>query len=189
MLPRQTLTTHAWPTRHNQRAQTDAPADRAAGPGMLSWRLVRKIDVFNHIYPPGFRARLMQVAPGNTDVDRRIRAVPMVADLDVRFRVMDAFADYQQVLSLPTPPLENMADAGGAADLARAANDGMAELVARHPHRFPALVPPLSYAGADVAGKEAARAIADLGACVVQMFTNVRGMPIAGARYLPVFEL
>ena len=35
-----------------------------------------------------------------------MRGVPMLVDLDLRFRVMDAFDGYQQVLSLPTPPIE-----------------------------------------------------------------------------------
>ena len=82
----------------------------------------------------------MQVAPDYKDIGKRMRNIPMLADLDVRFRVMDTFEDYQQVLSLPTPPIENIASGAGAADLARAANDGMAELVARYPDRFPGFV-------------------------------------------------
>src|SRR3954454_7411436 len=97
---------------------------------------MRKIDVFTHIYPPAFCDRLMAVAGDFKDVGKRSRGVPMLYDLDERFRVMDRFDGYQQILSLPTPPLEVMGSAAQAVDLARLANDGMADLVARHPDRF-----------------------------------------------------
>ena len=60
----------------------------------------------------------------------------MLVDLDVRFRVMDAFEGYQQILSIATPSIEAYASPADAADLARRANDGMAELVQRHPDRL-----------------------------------------------------
>jgi predicted TIM-barrel fold metal-dependent hydrolase len=155
---------------------------------MISWRPVRKIDVFNHIYPRAFHDRLRQVAPHYKDIGKRMRGVPMLADLDVRFRVMDTFEDYQQILSLPTPPIENLADGATASDLARSANDGMAELVARYPSRFPGFVASLAYDDPDAAAGEAIRAIDDLGARGIQMFTNVHGKPMSDARYLPIFE-
>ena len=67
---------------------------------------MRKLDVFNHIYPAPYFERVMKVAPDFKDVGKRMRGVPMLIDLDVRFRVMDAFEDYQQVLSIATPPIE-----------------------------------------------------------------------------------
>ena len=66
---------------------------------------MRKIDIFTHIYPVAFYDKLMQVAPNFKDVGKRSRGVPMLVDLDERFRVMDRFEGYEQVLSLPTPPL------------------------------------------------------------------------------------
>jgi aminocarboxymuconate-semialdehyde decarboxylase len=151
-------------------------------------RPVRKIDIFNHIAPAAYHTRLMQVAPHYKDIGKRMRGVPMLADLDVRFRVMDTFDGYQQVLSLPTPPIENMVGGEAASDLARAANDGMAELVARYPDRFPGFVASLAYDDPDAATREAVRAIDALGARGIQMFTNMRGVPMSDARFLPIFE-
>ena len=148
----------------------------------------RRIDVFNHIYPAGYYARLMRVAPDYKDIGKRMRGIPMLADLDVRFRVMDTFDEYQQVLSLPTPPIENIVRGADAADLARAANDGMAELVARHPQRFPGFVASLAYDDPDAATREAVRAIDELGARGIQMFTNVHGTPMSAPAYLPIFQ-
>ena len=149
---------------------------------------MRKIDIFNHIYPAAYYARLMQVAPNYKDIGKRMRNIPMLADLDERFRVMDTFAEYQQVLSLPTPPIENVAAGADAQELSRAANDGMADLVSRYPERFPAFIASIAYDDADAAAREAVRALDDLGARGIQMFTNVHGVPMSDARFLPIFE-
>ncbi len=67
---------------------------------------MRKIDVFTHIFPAAYAERMGEVAPGFKDAGKRVRGVPMLVDLDERFRVMDRFEGYQQVLSLATPPIE-----------------------------------------------------------------------------------
>jgi len=130
----------------------------------------------------------MKVAPSFKDIGKRMRGIPMLWDLDVRFRVMDAFDDYEQVLSLPTPPIEVFARGNDAIDLARAANDGMAELVRRHPGRFPAFVAALPLANPDAAARELERALDDLGARGFQIFSNILGKPISAAEFLPLFE-
>src|SRR5437762_6103910 len=130
----------------------------------------------------------MKVAGNFKDVGKRSRGVPMLVDLDERVRVMDQFGDYQQVLSLPTPPLEVMADPAEATELAQSANDGMAELVARHPRRFPAFVASLPYNDPDAAVREARRAVDDLGARGIQIFSNVLGKPISAPEFLPLFD-
>ena len=67
---------------------------------------MRKLDVFNHIYPTAYFEQMLAVAPGYKDIGKRM-PIPMLVDLDERFRVMDRFgSDYQQVLSIATPPIE-----------------------------------------------------------------------------------
>jgi aminocarboxymuconate-semialdehyde decarboxylase len=150
---------------------------------------MRKIDIFTHIYPVPFYEKLMQVAPNFKDVGKRSRGVPMLVDLDERFRVMDRFEGYEQVLSLPTPPLEVMGTPAQALDLARTANDGMAELVARYPKRFPTFAASLPCGDVDASVREATRAIDDLGARGIQLFTNVLGKPLDAPEFVPLFEL
>ncbi len=149
---------------------------------------MRKIDIFTHIFPEAYVSRMREVAPNYKDTGKRVRGVPMLVDLDVRFRVMDAFEGYQQILSLATPPLEAYASPTDAADLARRANDGMAELVERHRDRFPGFVASLPLNDVDAAMRETQRTIGDLGARGVQVFTNVNGTPIVAPRFLPLFE-
>ena len=78
---------------------------------------------------------------------------PALTGLDARWRVMDAFGDYRQVLTLAVPPLEELGGPGAALDLARAANDELAELVRAHPDRF--------------AGFSAALPMNDIDACLL----------------------
>ncbi len=139
-----------------------------------------RVDAYTHFYPKNYY-ELMDKAAGNLkDMFRRARSVPCIHDLDERFRVMDKFGDYAQILSLPAPALEVMAqgDPQVAADLAKAGNDGLAELCARYPDRFPGFVAqtPLSTPDAGVAETE--RAIRDLGALGTQIYSNVGGKPL-----------
>lgn len=149
---------------------------------------MRKIDIFTHIYPRNFYDRMMAVAGDFKDVGKRSRGVPMLFDLDERFRVMDRFDGYQQILSLPTPPLEVMATPEEAIELARVANDGMAELIARHPQRFPGFVASLPFNDPDASVKEAHRAVSELGARGIQIFSNVLGKPIVAPEFVPIFQ-
>jgi len=149
---------------------------------------MRKIDIFTHIFPERYVARMRQVAPDYKDAGKRVRGVPMLVDLDVRFRVMDTFEGYQQILSIATPPIEAYADPAEAVDLARRANDGMAELVVQYPDRFPGFIASLPMNDPDAAARETDRAVRDLGARGIQIFTNVNGRPIVAPEYLPLFE-
>src|SRR5579871_4872734 len=99
---------------------------------------MRYIDAFNHFFPAGVWARMLEVPGMGSNIGKRMRNIPAIFDLDARFRVMDQFKqhDYTQVISLGMPPLENFDDPALSTELARLANDGQAELVAKHPDRF-----------------------------------------------------
>jgi predicted TIM-barrel fold metal-dependent hydrolase len=149
---------------------------------------VRKIDVFNHICPSRYFEGMMAVAPDFKDMGKRMRNIPMLFDLDERFRVMDMFDSYQQVLSIPTPPIEAYAPPPQAADLARRANDGMAELVTTYADRFPAFIASLPLADPDQAQAELHRAVRDLGARGIQVFSNINGQPLDRPEHLALFD-
>ena len=148
-----------------------------------------KLDIFNHIFPARFYDRMLEVAPNGRDMHKRVRAIPSIVDLDARFRIMDLFGDYAQVICLGSPPIEVFGPPPLSTDLARLANDGMAELVAKHPDRFPAFIASLPMN--DPAGllDEAERAVRKLGAVGVQVFTNVLGAPLTAPETLPLFAL
>ena len=149
---------------------------------------MEKIDIFNHIFPEPFHKLMMKVAGDHRDIGKRVRGIPMLSDLDERFRVMDRFgADYRQVLSLSSPPIELLGEPAVTVELAKAANDGMAELVRKHPDRFPSFVGSLPLNATEAALAELKRAIDDLGACGVQMYTNVADKPLTAPEFRPLF--
>ncbi len=148
------------------------------------------IDIYTHIFPEAFYERWMAAAPGLADIGKRMRSVTAVFDLDERFRIMDEVAgDYRQIISLPGPPLEVIAAADIGSELARIANDTMAELVARHTDHFPGFVAALAMLDIDAAMDEAKRAVQDLGAKGVQIYTQIKGRPLDDAEYRPLFQL
>ena len=148
-----------------------------------------RVDAFNHFFPQKFFARMGELLGKGADMSARVRAIPSIHDLGERFRVMDQFSDYAQVLSLPSPPLEVIAkgDRKAAAELARIGNDGMAELVAKHPDRFPAFIAQTPLSAPDAGVSETTRAIQELGALGAQIFTNVDGKPLDRPEFAPFF--
>jgi uncharacterized protein len=155
---------------------------------------VRKIDAFAHILPPRYARRLESIVSG-PGVSERILGYqpwihedPALTDLDARWRAVDPFGDYAQVLTLAVPPVDELGDPAAALDLARAVNDELAELVAGHPDRFAGFAAALPMNDADAAAGELTRAMGDLGALGAQLHTNVAGAPLDDPRFAPVFE-
>ena len=148
-----------------------------------------KIDVFNHIFPRPFFDRLQEVIVNRGAIKRWLH-IPFLHDLDVRFRMLEEFgADYRQILSLSAPPIESInPDRQITLDLARLANDSMADLVRAHPDRFPGFIASLPLNHPDESVAELERAVTELGALGVQLFSNVNGLPLDDPRFFPLFE-
>jgi aminocarboxymuconate-semialdehyde decarboxylase len=149
-----------------------------------------KLDVFNHILPKAYFERLVDIIPDRRMLDRYPR-LPTLWDLDARLRMMDDYAEagYCQVLSLANPPLEMLAGPQDSPALARLANDGMAALCRSHPDRFPAFTASVPMNNPDAAVAEAERAIDELDARGIQVFTNVLGKPLSAPEFAPLFDL
>lgn len=145
------------------------------------------IDIYTHIFPGDFYKHMTKAAPRLENIGKRMQQVTMVHDLDVRFRLMDQFGEYGQVISLPNPPLEDITDAATGTELAKIANDAMADLVRKHPDRFTTFIAALDMQDMDSAMDEIHRAIKDLGARGIQIFTNVAGKPLDLPEYQPLF--
>jgi aminocarboxymuconate-semialdehyde decarboxylase len=148
-----------------------------------------KIDVFNHIFPKPFFDRLQEVLVNRGAVKRWLN-IPFLYDLDVRFRQLEQFGpDYRQIVSLSAPPIESInPDRDITRDLARLANDTMAEVVRAHPERFPGFIASLPLNLPDESVRELERAVTELGAVGVQVYSNVNGLPLDDPRVWPLFE-
>jgi uncharacterized protein len=148
---------------------------------------MRKVDVFNHIFPPKYWDKMLEVAPNHADMGKRVRDIPMLMDLDERWRVMDMFEDYEQVICLAHPPLEVLSK-DRSPELAQVGNDGMKELCDKYPERFTGFIASLPMNKPDEAVKETMRAVKDLGALGVQIFSNVNGRALDNPEFFQVFE-
>ena len=148
-----------------------------------------KIDVFTHIFPKPYFDRMVKVAPKGKDMHKRVRNIPSIVNLEERFRIMDMFKDYAQVICLGSPPIEAFGSPPISTDMAKLANDGMAELVRKYPDRFPGFIASLPMNDPDGLLTETKRAIKDLGAVGVQIFTNVLGRPLTKPETMPLFDV
>lgn len=149
-----------------------------------------KLDLFNHILPKPYFERLVDIIPDRRMLDRYPK-LPTLWDLDAHRAMMEEYADedYRQVLSLANPPLEMLAGPDGSPALACLANDSMAEICRAYPDLFPAFTASLPMNDPDAAVGEAERAIDQLDARGVQVFTNVQGKPLSAPEFQPLFDL
>lgn len=148
---------------------------------------MRKIDVFNHIMPKDIFDQLQVWVPGHP-IANLFKGIPALWDLDEHFRVMDRFEGYEQILSLSNPPIETLGTPETTPAIAARVNDALSALCQRNADRFPGFIASLPMNNPEASAREAERAVRDLNARGVQLFTNVNGVPLSDPRFLPVFE-
>jgi uncharacterized protein len=145
-----------------------------------------KIDAYSHINPPKFVKYLEKL--DKKAVDEKITPARALYDLDLRFQIMDRYDSLVQVLTLGWPPVEDVGSPKVSLDLAKRANDEMAELVAKYPERFIAAIASLPMNNMDAAMKELDRAIVDLKFRGAYIHTPINEKPIDLPEYLPLYE-
>ena len=148
-----------------------------------------RIDAYTHFFPRKFFDKMLEVAGQYKDMGKRVRAIPTLHDLDARKKIIDSHKDYAQILAYPQPPIENFAKSPQEIDeFIRIINDGFAELCAKERDHFPGWIAQISLDAPDAGVAEAERAINQLGALGVQIYTNVAGKPIDRPQYLPFWK-
>jgi predicted TIM-barrel fold metal-dependent hydrolase len=156
---------------------------------------MRKIDAFAHILPRSYLDRLERqlektMDPGHLAYYREgvFYFDPVLTDLDARWRKIEPYGDYAQILVLAVPPLEEIGPPEVAAEFALIANDEMAELVQRYPDRFVGFAAALPLSDVDLASRELDRALTLPGSLGALFYTNVLGIPLDDARFEPLFS-
>jgi uncharacterized protein len=145
------------------------------------------IDIFNHFMPPPYLDRIARIIPDHVAVTGFPRLDTLV-DIEARLRLVEGFHDLRQVLSLANPPLELIGPPAVAVELARIANDALADICRKYPHAFPAFIAALPTNDIDASIEEMDRAISTLHARGVQLFTNVCGKPLSIPEFRPIFR-
>ncbi len=150
------------------------------------------VDAYTHILPAGYQSMLEKKIP-NRDISlnsaRYAQAIPTLMNLEARFRVMDDTDEYIQVVSVASPPIYSIAPPEVAAELCRVANDELAELVLKYPHRFAAGIATLPMNDIDAALEETQRAIKDLRLRAVELYTDINGQPLDAPQFMPLYEM
>jgi aminocarboxymuconate-semialdehyde decarboxylase len=147
-----------------------------------------KIDIFNHFLPLTYLDALDRHPGPHQVIVRYARKIRALWDVEERIRMIGQWPDLVQVITLgqPTPEL-----AGGpelSPGLPQIANDGMAEIRDRWSKKFPAFVASLPMNNVPAALEEMDRAVTKLGACGIQVLTNVNGRPLDDPEFFPLFE-
>jgi predicted TIM-barrel fold metal-dependent hydrolase len=148
-----------------------------------------KMDIFCHIVPQRYLGAARKIASGGFPQQVLIERTPTLTDLNTRFEIMDRYPDYVQVLTLASPPIEAIAKPEDSPELAKIANDELAELVAKYPRKFVAAVGCLPMNNVEEALKELDRIIHVLKLKGIQLFTNINGNPIDNSEYLPIYKM
>jgi aminocarboxymuconate-semialdehyde decarboxylase len=145
------------------------------------------IDIYCHIFPDRFFEEMTRLAPKLENIGARLRGVKKLFDLDLRFKEMDQFGDYRQIISLPNPAIEDLVPPDAGLALARIGNDAMAEMCRKHPDKFAGFAAALCLTDVEGSVAEAHRAIRELGASGVQIFTSIAGKPLDDPQFAPIF--
>ena len=156
------------------------------------------VDFHNHYYPPRYLDALRE-GPSHYTVTTdehgnpvlhspgdRNYIVPGHRDLDAREAALDAAGVDRQVITF-TAPGTLVEDPKRSVELARLANDCLAEVRTERGHRFrPLATLPLNDARASTA--EFIRVTEHLNFPGVMLFSNANGVPLADERFWPLYE-
>lgn len=151
------------------------------------------IDAYAHIVPAGHLRRVQRILADGPVSDRVKLFEPwlyeddVLCDLDARWRLLERFDDYRQVLVLGVFPVDELGPPPVARDLARAVNDELAGLVADHPDRFCGFAASLPLNDVEASLLEMRRACVEDGALGVLLHTNIGGVPLDDPRFEPLF--
>lgn len=160
----------------------DVPATATAAPAPP-----RIIDIHNHVMPAAY-LDLVRTRYKDPGMVKRLTSIRMLWDIEARVEMLGQWPGLRQVISLASPPPEALGGPDESPEAARICNNGLAEICARWPDKFPTFVAALPMNNVPAALIEMDRAIGELGACGIMIMTNVGGRPLDDPEFLPVFE-
>jgi len=157
-----------------------------------------RIDLFAHFTTQEFRQAYLSIPLGakgrrldpmaiRTFVQaQRTTDIDVLWDMEQRLRVLDRYGIDLQVLTLSFPMVGGL-EPEEEVRLARLANDGLAEIVQRYPHRFLG-VATLPFSSPAEALREFDRCVDSLGFKGLQISSNVNGMLLDAPELFPIYE-
>jgi predicted TIM-barrel fold metal-dependent hydrolase len=145
------------------------------------------LDAYAHISPPKYTEFIREKYP--VMYNNMLGPCVPLYDMDTRFRIMDKFPEVVQVLTIgPVPPIEHFANEQQTVELAKMANDEMAELCHKYREKFITAIALLPMNNIDAALDETDRAIKELGFRGAYVHSNINGKPLDAPEFLPLWE-
>ena len=145
------------------------------------------VDAYAHISPPNYTEFIRDKYP--IMYNNMLGPCVPLYDMDTRFRIMDKFPKVVQVLTIgPVPPIEHFANETQTVELAKMANDEMAELCLKYREKFVTAIALLPMNNVDAALSETDRAIKELGFRGIYVHSNINGKPLDAPEFLPLWE-
>jgi len=146
------------------------------------------IDIYPHILPLKYKEALCKKLQPDSFDRKTIDAYPSLTDLNVRFKIMDKYEGLMQVLNLAGPAIQDVVGPKDAVELAKIANDEMAELVCKYPDRFAGAIASLPMNDIDATLREVDRTITELKFRGVQIYSDINGKPLDSPEFMPLYE-
>lgn len=148
-----------------------------------------KIDCFTHVMPQPYIDRFMRELGQDFYLGNLPAKIPQMVHLAPRLEMMDANGVDMQVLTIATPPIEEVvADPGKANDLAKVANDSITAMAGENPQRFLA-VGTIAMNNMKDGVREAERAIRELGMKGILIYSNCQGRAIDAPEFMDFYAL
>lgn len=149
-----------------------------------------KIDAFCHIMPRAYYDRFFEldVTSHAANLRKRVSNIPSLVDMDIRFKQMDEFGDYKQIINIAAPPVEDLGSTAISKEMARIGNESMAQLVQDHPDRFAGFCAAVPMDDPDAAVEEYNYARNELGSLGAQIYTHVHGKAMDAQEFDPFYD-
>lgn len=145
-----------------------------------------KLDVYTHTVPPKFIDAVEKLTPFGPIIRSYATRCSTTNDWEHRFRIMDKYGDYMQVLTVNST--YHVMSGDKAAELAKIANNEVAELISRYPGRFIAGVATLPMNDMELALMEIDRAINELNLRGVMIWASPNATPIDSPKFMPLYK-
>ena len=147
-----------------------------------------KIDIFTHLMPQSYLDDFMAAVGPDFYLGNLPKAIPELVDIPARYQLMDELGIDKQVITLPTPPIEEViTDPVAAHKLAQRANNAIAAVADGSGGRFLG-VGTIAMNNMGEAAAEAERCVKELGLKGVLIYSNAAGRAIDGDEFLPFYH-
>jgi aminocarboxymuconate-semialdehyde decarboxylase len=149
-----------------------------------------KIDAFCHIMPRAYYDRFFEldVTTHAANLRKRVSNIPSLVDMDIRFKQMDEFGEYKQIINIAAPPVEDLGSVAISKEMSRIGNESMAQLVQDYPDRFAGFCAVVPMDDPEAAVEEYNYARNELGAFGAQIYTHVHGKAMDAKEFDPFYE-